>query len=67
LPASCRKNIKILFYGKIRAGPENSGNTISHTDTQVASIAIANNLTLITGNIRHFIKIPELKIEDWIN
>lgn len=56
-----------FIYGKIRAGLENSGDIISHTDVQIASIAIANNLTLITGNIKHFIKIPQLKIEDWIN
>ena len=56
-----------FIYGKTRAGPENSGDIISHADVQIASIAIANNLTLITGNIKHFIKIPQLKIEDWIN
>ncbi|MCG2790415.1 MAG: type II toxin-antitoxin system VapC family toxin, partial [Actinomycetia bacterium] len=56
-----------FIYGKIRAGLENSGVIIPHANVQIASIAIANNLTLITGNIKHFIKIPELKIEDWIN
>ncbi len=56
-----------FIYGKTRAGLENSGDIISHADVQIASIAIANNLTLITGNIKHFIKIPQLKIEDWIN
>jgi len=34
---------------------------------QIASIAIANDLTLVTGNIKHFSKIHELKVEDWIN
>lgn len=56
-----------FIYGKIRAELENSGDIISHADVQIASIAIANNLTLITGNIKHFIKIHQLKIEDWIN
>lgn len=38
-------------------------------DIQIAAIAIANRLTLVTANIKDFEKIqrvyPELKIEDW--
>jgi len=34
---------------------------------QIASTAIAGDLTLITGNIKHFSKINDLKVEDWIN
>ncbi len=29
-------------------------------------IALQHNLTLITGNIRHFERIPGLKLENWI-
>jgi predicted nucleic acid-binding protein len=56
-----------FIYGKIRAELEKSGDIASHTDMQIASIAIASDLTLITGNIKHFSKIRELKVEDWIN
>lgn len=55
------------FYGKIRAGLEADGQIISHADIQIASIAFANKLTIITGNIKHFSRIPGLVVEDWIN
>lgn len=56
-----------FIYGKIRAELEKNGEVISNPDIQIASIAIANNLTVITGNTRHFGCIKELKIENWLN
>jgi len=56
-----------FYYGKIRAELEKKGEIISSLDLQVASIAIANDLKLITGNTRHFKRIKILQIEDWIN
>ncbi|MCX6384585.1 MAG: PIN domain-containing protein [Actinobacteria bacterium] len=56
-----------FIYGKIRAELEKNGEVISNPDIQIASIAIANNLTVITGNTRHFGRIKELKIENWLN
>jgi predicted nucleic acid-binding protein len=55
------------FYGKIRADLESDGRTISHADIQIASIALAYGLTIITRNTRHFIRIPDLKVENWID
>jgi predicted nucleic acid-binding protein len=54
------------FYGKIRAGLEADGIIISHADMQIASIAFAYDLTVITGNARHFTRIQDLKVENWI-
>ena len=53
-------------YGKIRAELEKKGVSLFHTDIQIASIAITNNLILITGNIKHFNKIKKLKVENWL-
>ena len=55
------------IYGKIRAELEKRGESLPHCDIQIASIAIVNNLTLITGNINHFRRIISLRVEDWIN
>ncbi|MCL4385071.1 MAG: PIN domain-containing protein [Actinobacteria bacterium] len=55
-----------FIYGRIRSELGQNGNIISNTDIQIASIAISNNLTLITGNIRHFQQIKDLKIENWL-
>ncbi|MGA6924508.1 MAG: type II toxin-antitoxin system VapC family toxin [Desulfosarcina sp.] len=52
-------------YGAIRATLEKQGQPISERDTQIASIALANNLCLVTHNIKEFIRIPKLRVEDW--
>ena len=54
------------FYGKIRTGLEADGIIISHADIQIASIAFAYDLTVITDNARHFTRIQDLKVENWI-
>ena len=33
---------------------------------QIAGVAIANNLTLVTNNTKEFERIKELKLENWI-
>jgi predicted nucleic acid-binding protein len=33
----------------------------------IAAIAIQHDMILVTGNKRHFMNIPGLNIEDWIN
>ncbi|RLC19096.1 MAG: type II toxin-antitoxin system VapC family toxin [Deltaproteobacteria bacterium] len=52
--------------GKLRAELEKKGQPLALADLQIASIAMANNLTLITGNEKHFGRIDELKIENWL-
>jgi predicted nucleic acid-binding protein len=32
----------------------------------IASIALSNDLTLVTNNEKHFNRIPNLSIESWI-
>ena len=44
---------------------EKSGAMISERDTQIASIAMANQLILITHNVKEFARVPKLKVEDW--
>jgi len=61
------KSRAAYFYGEIRADLEVSGKVIPHTDIQIASIAFANDLIIITGNIGHFNRISGLVVKDWIN
>jgi len=56
-----------FYYGKLRAELEGDGITVSAMDLQIASIAVSNDLILITGNIKHFSRIKILRVEDWIN
>lgn len=54
-----------LVYGRLRAELERAGTPISANDLLIASIALANRLTLITHNTREFGRIPDLHIADW--
>jgi tRNA(fMet)-specific endonuclease VapC len=53
------------IYGKVRTDLEKKGTSISSNDIQIASIALANDLILVTHNVREFSRIEGLKIEDW--
>ena len=54
-----------LIFGEIRADLAKKGTPIGGYDLQIAAIALANNLTLITHNTNEFSRIGILKIEDW--
>ncbi len=53
-------------YGEIRSFLEKQGTPLEHADLQIAAIALSRNMTLITGNIRHFKRVPNLKVEKWL-
>jgi tRNA(fMet)-specific endonuclease VapC len=52
-------------FGNIRAQLEARGTPIGAYDLQIAAIALANDLTLITHNMREFNRVDGLQIEDW--
>ena len=52
-------------YSIIRSQLEREGMMISERDTQIASIAMANKLTIVTHNVKEFGRIGTLKVEDW--
>ncbi|MBW2004028.1 MAG: type II toxin-antitoxin system VapC family toxin [Deltaproteobacteria bacterium] len=52
-------------YAVIRAQLEREGMVISERDTQIASIVMANKLTVVTHNVKEFVRISRLKVEDW--
>lgn len=49
-------------FGKIRAYLEEIGTILPDADIQIAATAIGHDLALITGNLRHFSRIPDLKV-----
>ena len=50
-------------YGKIRANLVDNGLDIGFADAAIASIAIVEDLPLLTANIEHFNRIEGLKIK----
>lgn len=53
------------LYGVVRAELEAKGTPIGNNDLQIAAIALANHLTLVTHNTREFSRIPNLNLTDW--
>lgn len=52
-------------YGEVQSYLRRRGRLIQIPDMQIAAIALANDLTVVTNDTDHFGRIPELKIEDW--
>jgi predicted nucleic acid-binding protein len=53
-------------YGEIRAELEGAGTPIGNADTQIAAIALTHGLKVVTGNERHFRRVPGLEVENWL-
>ncbi|AFZ45099.1 PilT protein domain protein [Halothece sp. PCC 7418] len=51
--------------GYIRDHLNRKGTPIGVYDLQIASIALANNLVLVTHNLTEFSRVEGLKYEDW--
>ena len=54
-------------YGQIRADLEQRGQLIGQNDLLIAAHALALDAILVTDNIREFSRIPNLKLESWLN
>jgi len=54
------------IYAKIRLHLERQGTPMAEPDLRIAAIALANDLILITGNVRHFERVPDLTVENWL-
>jgi predicted nucleic acid-binding protein len=52
-------------YGVLRDSHRRLGTPIGEIDTQIAAQALAEGLTLVTHNTRHFHKVPGLALQDW--
>jgi predicted nucleic acid-binding protein len=54
------------IFAKTKAKLKKDGNMIADMDLMIASIAIANNHELVTNNHKHFMRIQNLKVVQWI-
>ncbi|MDP2751054.1 MAG: type II toxin-antitoxin system VapC family toxin [Rhodocyclaceae bacterium] len=53
-------------YARLRGAQKLTGNLVGQLDTMIASHALAEELILITNNERDYVRIPGLKIENWL-
>lgn len=52
-------------HAEIRSQTEKQGHTLPFVDSQIAAIAIANGLTLVTRNTKDFEAISGIRLENW--
>lgn len=53
-------------YGSLRADLEKRGRRLAEADLRIAAIALDRQLVLVTGNLRHFVRVPNLTVENWL-
>jgi predicted nucleic acid-binding protein len=49
-------------YGRVRAELEAAGRRLADADLQIAATALLHDLELVTGNVKHFGRVPTLRI-----
>ena len=54
-----------LCYGDLRTHLEKQGTPIGALDMLIAAHALSIDCTLVTNNVKEFIRIPLLKIDNW--
>lgn len=59
----CQKSSCI--FAEQKAILKKKGQIIADMDLMIASISVANHMTLVTNNVRHFDRIKDLKIANW--
>lgn len=52
-------------YGRVHARLRDRGRLMGVADMQIAAIAIANDLTVVTHDVRGFSRLTDLPVEDW--
>lgn len=53
-------------FGQIKAQLEMAGEKLADLDLQIAAIALQADSPLVTHNQKHFARIPNLLLEDWL-
>ena len=54
-----------LQYGNLRSHLEKRGTPIGSLDMLIAAHALSMNCILVTNNEKEFIRVPNLKVENW--
>lgn len=54
-------------YAALRTHLERAGTPIGPNDLLIAAHALALDLTLVTDNLREFSRVPDLRVENWLD
>ena len=65
LPVMHTNDMIMRIFGDQKAGLSKNGEIVEDADVLIAATALAYDAILVTGNTRHFLRFPGLKLEDW--
>ncbi len=65
LPVISLSNETLKKFGQLKAKLRQAGTPVADFDLLIASVAITEDLILVTNNIRHYQRIVGLKLENW--
>ena len=57
----------LSLFGKNKAILRREGLLIDNFDLLIGSTAVAHNCVLVTDNVKHLSRIPDIEIENWIS
>ncbi len=66
LPVLGLDEVSTQIFGEAKALLERQGQRLADADLFIGAIAAAKQATVVTGNQRHYSRIPGVTVEDWI-
>jgi tRNA(fMet)-specific endonuclease VapC len=66
LPVLGLDDSAVQIFGEAKALLERQGQRLDDADLFIGAIAVARKATVVTGNLRHYTRIPGVTLENWI-
>ncbi len=66
LPVLGLDETSVQVFGEAKALLERQGQRLADADLFIGAIAVVQQATVVTGNRRHYERIPGVAVEDWI-
>jgi tRNA(fMet)-specific endonuclease VapC len=58
--------VSVQIFGEVKAELERVGQRLADADLLIGAIAVAQRAVVVTGNRRHYERIPGVTVENWI-